>query len=88
MTPPKPLRSPEPAYSEEARIAKLQGTVSLTLEIGPDGLPRNVQVLQGVGLGLDEKAAEAVRQWIFQPGARDGQAVTVAASVEVNFRLL
>jgi TonB family protein len=88
MTPPKPLQSPAPEYSEEARIAKLQGTVSLSLEIGPDGLPRNVQVLQGIGLGMDEKAVEAVRQWIFQPGTKDGQAVTVAASIEVNFRLL
>jgi TonB family protein len=88
MTPPKPLQSPQPEYSEEARIAKLQGTVSISIEIGADGLPRNVQVLQGIGLGLDEKAVEAVRQWIFQPGTKDGLPVSVAANVEVNFRLL
>jgi TonB family protein len=88
MTPPKPLQSPQPEYSEEARIAKIQGTVYISLEVGPDGLARNIQVLQGIGLGLDESAVEAIRQWIFQPGTKDGQPVTVAASVEVNFRLL
>ncbi len=88
MTPPRPVQSPEPEYSEEARLAKIQGTVYVSLEVGPDGLARNIQVLQGIGLGLDESAVEAIKQWIFQPATKDGQPVTVAASVEVNFRLL
>jgi hypothetical protein len=48
----------------------------------------NPRVLRGVGYGLDEKALEAVAQWKFRPGAKDGKPVTVAATIEVNFRLL
>jgi TonB family protein len=85
---PRLIYKVEPQYSEEARIAKLQGAVTLYVEIGPDGWAHNIQVSQSLGLGLDEMAIEAVSQWKFQPGMKDGQAVTVAASVQVNFRLL
>ena len=78
----------EPEYSAEARAAKYSGTVILKVEIGPDGDTRNVQVTRPLGLGLDEKAEQAVSQWKFQPGTKDGQPVTVAATIEVNFRLL
>ena len=78
----------EPEYSEDARKAKYQGTVTLYVEVGPDGKAHNIRVLHSLGLGLDEKAIEAVNQWKFKPGAKDGKAVWVAASVEVNFRLL
>jgi len=49
---------------------------------------RSVRVVRSLGLGLDEKALEAVRQWKFKPGMKDGKAVPVAASIEVTFRLL
>ena len=75
----------EPQYTEEARAAKLQGPVLLTIEIAPDGRAHNIQVRQSLGLGLDETAADAVSQWVFKP---DGVPVTVLANVEVNFRLL
>jgi protein TonB len=78
----------DPEYSEEARKAKYQGTVLLAIEVSPDGRAQNVRVVRSLGLGLDEKAMEAVKQWKFKPGYRNGQAVTVAATVEVNFRLL
>lgn len=78
----------EPEYSEVARAAKYQGTVTLYVEVGPDGVAHNIKVLRSLGLGLDEKAIEAVSQWIFKPGTKDGNPVTVAASIEVNFRLL
>ena len=55
---------------------------------GPDGTPRNISVRRALGLGLDEKAIEAVKQWKFRPGTKDGDPVTVQASIEVNFRLL
>ena len=48
----------------------------------------NIKVVRSLGLGLDEKAIEAVKQWKFRPGMKQGQAVTVQAQVEVNFRLL
>jgi TonB family protein len=69
-------------------LARLAGTVVLSIVIGTDGLAHDIQVGRGLGLGLDEKAAEAVGKWTFQPGAKDGQPVPVAATIEVNFRLL
>jgi TonB family protein len=78
----------EPKYSEEARAAKLQGTVVLSVIVGTDGIVHDAQILRGVGLGLDENAIEAVNQWRFKPGAREGQPVKIRATIEVNFRLL
>jgi TonB family protein len=78
----------EPEYSEEARKAKYQGTVILYVEVDASGHPNNIRVQRSLGLGLDEKAIEAVRQWRFKPGYKDGRPVTVAATIEVNFRLL
>jgi TonB family protein len=87
-TAPKLLYKKEPEYSEEARKAKFQGTVVLAVEVDPSGHAINARVVRSLGLGLDEKAMEAVRQWKFQPGYHDGKPVTVAATIEVNFRLL
>jgi protein TonB len=78
----------EPEYSEEARKAKYQGTVVLYVEVDPSGKAVNPKVVRSLGLGLDEKAIEAVRKWKFKPGYKDGKPVTVAATIEVNFRLL
>jgi len=78
----------EPEYSEDARKAKFQGTVVLSIIVDESGLPRNIRVVRPLGLGLDEKAIEAVQKWRFRPGYKDGKAVAVYASVEVNFRLL
>lgn len=85
---PSLLYKVEPEYSEEARAAKYQGTVVLYVEIGPDGYAHNPAVQQSLGLGLDQKALDAVNQWKFKPGMKDGAPVTVQASIEVNFRLL
>ena len=85
---PKVLSKVEPEYSEEARAAQLEGTVTLTVEIGPDGVARNFGVTRGLGLGLEESAMDAISQWRFQPGAREGQPVTVLATIEVSFHLL
>ena len=87
-TAPVVLYKKEPEYSEEARKAKYQGTVVLYIEVDPSGRAVNPRVLRSLGLGLDEKAMEAVKQWKFKPGYRDGKPVTVAAQIEVNFRLL
>jgi TonB family protein len=78
----------EPEYSEEARKAKYQGTVLLYVEVDPSGRATNIRVARSLGLGLDEKAIEAVKKWKFAPGKKDGRPVTVAATIEVNFRLL
>jgi TonB family protein len=88
VTPPTLISKAEPAYSEEARAAKFQGTSVVYVEIGPDGTPGNMRIVRWLGLGLDERAIEAISQWRFKPGMMDGQPVTVSATVEVNFRLL
>ncbi|MGD0362035.1 MAG: TonB family protein [Bryobacteraceae bacterium] len=88
VTAPVALVRPEPEYSEEARKAACQGSVLLYLVVDSSGSPRNLKVLRGIGFGLDEKAIEAVEKWQFRAGYKDGKPVNVAATVEVNFRLL
>jgi len=84
---PKPVFSPDPEYSDQARKAKYQGTVVLWLIVSADGRPRDIRVARSVGMGLDEKAIEAVRTWRFEPAQRDGQPVAVQVHVEVTFHL-
>jgi TonB family protein len=84
---PRALDTPDPEYSEEARKAKYQGTVVLWLIVGPDGKPRDVKVARSLGMGLDQKAIEAVRRWKFEPAMKDNRPVAVQINVEVNFRL-
>jgi protein TonB len=84
---PRVLFDPSPEYSEEARKAKFQGTSVVSLIVGPDGLPRDIHISRSLGLGLDEKAIEAVKQWKFAPAEKDGKAVAVEISVEVDFHL-
>lgn len=88
VTAPKLVFKPEPQYTEEARVAKLQGTVVLQVTIGTDGVPYQAHILRGLGLGLDENAIEAISQWRFKPGAKDGEQVPITATIEVNYRLL
>jgi TonB family protein len=87
VSPPRTLYDPEPEYSEEARKAKYQGVCVLYVEVGADGRPRNIRVVRTLGLGLDEKAMEAVKTWKFEPGMKDGKPVAVAVNIEVTFHL-
>jgi len=84
---PRPVYSPDPEYSEEARRAKYQGTVILYVIVGPDGKPHDVRIMRSLGMGLDEKAIEAVKTWRFDPARKNAQPVSVQISVEVTFRL-
>jgi TonB family protein len=77
----------QPEYTPEARAAGLQGSVILYLEVSPTGEAQKVQVIQSLGLGLDEKAIEAVKQWRFKPGMIEGKPTKVTQSSEVQFRL-
>jgi periplasmic protein TonB len=77
----------EPEFSEEARKAKFMGVVLVNLIVDSKGLPQNVHVLRGVGMGLDEKAVEAVRQYRFKPAMEAGKPVPVELNVEVNFQI-
>jgi protein TonB len=84
---PRAVYDPEPEYTDEARKAKMQGVVLLSVIIGPDGRARDVHVARSLGMGLDEKAIEAVRKWKFDPARKDGQPVAVVVHIEVNFHL-
>jgi protein TonB len=82
------LYKPDPEFSEEARKAKFSGNVLVYLYIEPDGTPSHVRVVRGVGMGLDEKALEAVRKYRFKPAMKDGKPVRADLYVEVNFQIL
>ena len=84
---PRAVYSPEPEFSDEARMAKYQGIVTLTIIVTPDGRPVDIQVSRALGMGLDEKAMAAVRTWRFEPGKKDGHPVAVRMDVEVDFHL-
>jgi TonB family protein len=85
---PTALYQIEPEYSEEARKAKLQGEVLLYLEIDQFGRTGDIRVARPLGLGLDEKAMEAVSQWRFKPALKGSVPVKVSVNLETNFRLL
>jgi periplasmic protein TonB len=87
VSPPRQIYAPEPEFSEEARKAKYQGVCTLGLIVGTDGRPSNIRVLSSLGMGLDEKAIEAVKNWKFEPAMKDGHPVRVEIAVEVDFHL-
>jgi protein TonB len=78
---------PEPEYSEEARKVKHQGVVLIQMVVGADGRPRDMRVVRPLGMGLDEKALDAVKTWRFEPAKKDGQNVAVLVTAEVQFTL-
>ena len=87
VTPPRPIYSPDPEFSEEARKAKYQGVCTLMIVVDTDGRPTNLRVVNSLGMGLDEKALETVKTWRFEPGMKDGHPVKVEMAVEVDFHL-
>ena len=87
VAPPRCIKQTEPEFSEEARKAKHQGTVVVRATVGADGKIHNPHVVRSLGLGHDEKAIEAVNQWLFEPAVKDGRKVAVYVDIEVNFRL-
>ncbi len=87
VSPPRVIYQVDPEFSEEARKAKYQGTCTLMLVVDTNGRPRNIRVASSLGMGLDEKAIEAVKQWRFEPSQKDGHPVPVEIAVEVEFHL-
>ncbi|SRR5712692_1920853 len=88
MTLPSCAYCPDPQYTDDAREAKLQGKVTLQVLVGADGRASQIRIVRGIGLGLDERAEQAIRGWKFVP-AHDAARRTVPAwvTVEVVFRL-
>ncbi len=87
VTAPRVFYAPNPEYSKKARQAKYQGTVVLMATVSASGDVADVRVLNSLGMGLDEKAIEAVRTWKFKPATKDGKPVAVEVAVEVSFTL-
>jgi len=85
VSPPGVVHQVEPSYSEEAIRAGLEGKVLLQAVVGADGKARDVKVLRGLGLGLDENAVAGVGAWEFVPGKKDGQPVNVQVRIEESF---
>jgi TonB family protein len=87
VTAPRIVHSVSPEYSDKARVYRVQGTVVLRLVVTSSGDPVMIRVTKALGSGLDEKAVEAVRQWKFKPGTKDGKPVAVEVGAEVEFHL-
>jgi periplasmic protein TonB len=84
---PSVVYSVDPEYSDEARRAKFTGIVMVSLIVDAQGLPEHVHVARSLGMGLDERAIEAVRQYKFKPATYQGKPVPVAVQIEVNFQI-
>jgi periplasmic protein TonB len=87
VRPPVLVSQVDPEFSEEARKAKFSGNVEVYLWVDEQGNPSHVKVVRGVGMGLDEKAIEAVRQYKFKPALQNGKPVKVDLYVDVNFQI-
>jgi protein TonB len=85
---PQVVYKAEAEFSEEARKAKYQGIVVLSVVVLVDGSVGDIHVVKSLGMGLDEKAVEAIKKWKFKPGMKGGQPVNVRANIEINFHLL
>jgi TonB family protein len=84
---PIPIVTPEAEFSDEARRNKYQGVCMISVIVDARGYPQNPRVARSLGMGLDEKALEAVQRYRFKPAMKDGKPVAAMILVEVNFRL-
>jgi len=81
------IYAPDPEFSDEARRAKYQGVCVVGLIVDAQGNPQRVRIVRPLGMGLDEKALEAVREYKFKPATYQGRPVPVEINIEVNFRI-
>ncbi len=84
---PQLIFAPDPEFSDEARRAKFQGVCVVSLVVDTHGNPQRVQVLRHLGMGLDQKAVDAVKQYRFKPATLQGKPVPVEVNIEVTFRI-
>ena len=87
MQPPHATYAPDPEYTQASIALRSENTLLLGVIVGSDGLLIDVWVKRAIGLGLDQKAVDTVRQWKFQPAMKDGEPVAVYAEIEVAFHL-
>lgn len=84
---PVPISTPEAEFSDEARRLKQQGVCLISVIVDTHGMPQNPRVVRALGMGLDEKALEAVRRYRFRPALKNGRPVAARMTVAVDFRL-
>jgi TonB family protein len=84
---PRVVKDVKPKYSPEALRARIQGTVELDCVVEPDGMPREIRVTRSLDPDLDRRAIDALEQWRFRPGTKDGEPVRVRVVVELTFTL-
>jgi TonB family protein len=87
VEPPVLLREVRPDYTEQARLAHVEGDLVMEVVVGRDGVVGDVRVVHGLGYGLDERAVQAVRRWRFSPARRHGATVDVRVQVAMEFRI-
>jgi protein TonB len=87
VKPPRVIHSVKPEVTEEARRAKFHGNVQVYLWVDEHGNPSHIRIAHGVGMGLDETAIEAIRQYKFRPATQDGKPVKVDLYIDVNFQI-
>ena len=87
ITPVAIQSKPAPVYTEEARRLRVEGDVVVQVVFTAAGEIRIVEVVRGLGHGLDEAAVAATRQIRFTPARRDGQFVDYPATIHVVFAL-
>jgi protein TonB len=87
VTPPKLIHKVQPHYTKQARRDKLQGLVKMALVITSSGVPKDISVKESLDPDLDEEAVKAVSKWRFEPARKNGIAVAVKATAEINFKL-
>lgn len=87
ITPPKPLKAPDPPFSQYARENKIQGVCTLSLIVDANGLPQNVRIAKSLEASLDQRAIETVERWRFRPAMNGATPIAVEVSVEVDFHL-
>ena len=85
--PPKLIYTADPEYTPSARHDRIQGVVTVTLNVDADGVPHDMKVVRGLRSDLDKKAIEAVGKWRFTPAIKDGKPTAVFVNVQVAFRL-
>jgi TonB family protein len=88
VKPPKLIHYVEPEFSNSSKEAFVEGTVRISTVVTRDGVPTSLRVISGLNAGEDQTAIDAVKQWRFAPGTRNGQPVNVKVTVEVEFHLL
>jgi len=87
MKPPVIIHKTQPVYTEDAHKAKVEGAVTLWVEIRTDGKPYAIHVTKGLGYGLNESAIKCLSEWRYRPGTANGIPVTVPATIEIFFSL-